>query len=221
MGDSTSMAATLSVGFTPGTPLETPRPAIAEAIWVPTVAPALPHTWGARSGTPLTLQDTDLSKSTRSYMSTIVCSKPSAMTPTVTGARMTSTPCASSAPMAFRCHWLSLGGSGKTPPTITGDCPAGAGASPLATTGPPAVSTGSTASLPSTGAWRVGPTEWKEIPASDSCPPRSPAKVGEPDWTKNVPKAGYCASTSAPMDEALATARSKVASSVPAARFTA
>jgi len=91
----------------------------------------------------------------------------------------------------------------------------------LVTGGPPGVSPGRPASLPSTGAWRVGPTEWKEIPASDSCPPRSPAKVGEPDWTKNVPKAGYCASTSAPMDEALETARSKVASSVPAARFTA
>ena len=72
MGDSTSIAATLSVGFTPGTPLETPRPAIADAIWVPRVAPALPHTWRARSGTPLTLQDTDLSKSTRPSRSVIM-----------------------------------------------------------------------------------------------------------------------------------------------------
>ena len=77
------------------------------------------------------------------------------------------------------------------------------------------------ASLPSTGAWRVGPTEWKEIPASDSAEPRSDAKLGEPDWTKNVPKAGYCASTSPPRDEALATVLWKVASSAPAVRFTA
>ena len=59
------------------------------------------------------------------------------------------------------------------------------------------------------------------MPDSESATPRSPAKLGEPDWTKNVPNAGYCASTSAPRDEALATARWKVASSVPDVRFTA
>ena len=110
--DCTSIAATLSVGFTPGTPLETPRPAIAPAICVPRVAPVDPHIHEEPVGMPLTLQDTDLSKSTRPSRSVIMWSKPSAMTPTVTGARMTSTPCASSAPMAFRCHWLSLGGAG-------------------------------------------------------------------------------------------------------------
>ena len=29
------------------------------------------------------------------------------------------------------------------------------------------------------------------MPASDSAAPRSDAKLGELDWTKNVPKAGY------------------------------
>ena len=45
------------------------------------------------------------------------------------------------------------------------------------------------------------------MPASESAAPRSDANLGEPDWTKNVLKAGYCASTSAPSDEALAAAR--------------
>ena len=59
------------------------------------------------------------------------------------------------------------------------------------------------------------------MPSVTRAAPRSGEKVGDAAWTKNVPNAGYWASTRPLRYEAWATARWKVARSVPLGRLTA
>ena len=59
------------------------------------------------------------------------------------------------------------------------------------------------------------------MPSFTSAAPRSGEKVGDADCTKNVPNAGYWASTIPPWNEAWAAARWNVALSVPLGRLTA
>ena len=129
------------------------------------------------------------------------------MTPTVTGARVTTTAAASLAPMASAPQFVPDEATGLFGPGIVGAASAsgafafaaaasasGAAASGAAASGAAAAAGGGSGfvnrSMSGTAATRVGPIEWTLTPAFARAAARSGANEADSLWAKRVPNCG-------------------------------
>ena len=194
-------------------------PSMPMSLWLAAIMPAVCVPWagppsiGPSTGlaTPLTAQETDRLVSTRPTRSGCVSSMRVSMTPTVTGARVTTTAAASLAPMASAPQFVPDEATGLFGPGIVGAASAsgasaaaagafagaaasGAAASGAAASGAAASAGGGSGfvnrSMSGTAATRVGPIEWTLTPAFARAAARSGANEADSLWAKRVPNCG-------------------------------